>query len=116
MIVHIVLFQPKGAVTAEQREAFSHALRQAVSRIPQIRRAQVGRAVEVGASYEPKLGHPPYEYVAILEFSSLDDLRTYLDHPLHARVGEMFWTACESTLILDAEMTDVTEEILEFGL
>lgn len=115
MIVHIVLFQPRQAVTLAEREAFAEALQRAAAGIPQVQSARIGAGVTVGVSYEAKLGRPPYEFVAMLEFATLDDLRTYLNHPLHETLGAMFWQTCESTLILDAQVIDIeSPELLEF--
>jgi hypothetical protein len=30
----------------------------------------------------------------------------YLAHPLHERLGQLFWNVCESTMIVDVEMHD----------
>jgi hypothetical protein len=113
MIVHIVLFQPKKEVSREQREAFVQSLQRATSEIPQVQRAQVGKAVEVGTSYESRSGRITYDFAALLEFATLDDLRTYLEHPLHKSLGTMFWQTCESTMILDAEVADSLAELLD---
>ena len=96
-------------MTPEERQAFAEALRRAAAEIPEVRRARIGAAVEVGVSYEARLGRPPYEYVAMLEFANLDDLRIYLNHPLHDALGTMFWNTCESTMILDADVMDAVD-------
>jgi hypothetical protein len=114
VIVHIVLFKPKDAITPGEREAFGQALLRAITEIPQVQHARLGAGVQVGVSYEAKLGPPPYSFVAMLEFATVDDLRTYLNHPVHDALGAMFWQTCESTLILDADVVDGNDEIADF--
>jgi hypothetical protein len=109
VILHTVLFQPKSDVTAESRRLFVDALRRASREIPEVRRARVGRFTDVGASYQ-RLGDPPYEYVAVIEFDSVDDLRTYLEHPLHQELGRQFWLACDKTIIHDSSAEDVGDD------
>jgi len=115
VIVHIVLFQPKHDITQAEREAFASTLQRTVHAIPEVQRARVGSGIQVGVGYEAKLGRPPYDFVALLEFATLQDLRTYLDHPLHEALGVMFWQTCESTMILDADVVDAADaDLVEF--
>ena len=108
MILHTVLFQPKPEVTGEGRRAFMTALQRASSEIPEVRRARIGRRVEVGAAYQGPNDHP-YEYAAVIEFDSVEDLRAYLAHPLHQELGRQFWLACERTTIHDSTAVDVAD-------
>ena len=110
MILHTVLFQPKADIDARIRRALIESLRSALTEIPTVRRARVGRTTTVGASYEG-LGGPSYEFLAIIEFDSVDDLRSYLRHPLHAELGRQFWLACERTLILDSTAVEVRDGV-----
>ena len=107
MILHTVLFQPKADVSDESRRRFLAALR-ASAGIPVVRRARVGRFMDIGAGYQER-ADTPYEYVAVIEFDSIDDLRAYLAHPLHEELGRQFWLACERTLIHDSSAVDVRD-------
>ena len=105
MIAHIVFFQPKTSVSAEQRRAFIDAIRHAVREIPEIQRALIGRTLSFGLMPE-QLGHNTYDYAAIFEFSSPGDLKRYLDHPAHANVGRLFWQLGALTLVADVTLED----------
>ena len=103
MIAHIVLFEPKAGTTAADRDGFLEALKGAVESIPSVRRSFVGLAVKVGAKYESVMGDMTYSYSSVIEFDDVDGLRDYLDHPLHERIGQLFWQHCERTLIIDVD-------------
>ena len=45
MISHVVLFRPRATLTAAEREALIAALQHAVSGIPTIRRATIGKRI-----------------------------------------------------------------------
>ena len=109
MILHTVLFQPKTDVSDESRRAFADALRRASTEIPVVRRARVGRLTDIGVSYQQP-GDKAYEYVAVFEFDSVDDLRTYLYHPLHQELGRLFWLTCEATMIHDSTAVEVRSQ------
>ena len=82
------------------------SFRQAVSEIPSVRRAHVGRRATHGRPYE-KLMSTHYEHVAILEFDDLGGLQAYLEHPAHAQLAARFFTAFETALMYDYEMMEV---------
>lgn len=107
MIAHVVLFRPAAGLSDEDREQFVAALERALSGIPQIRRAHVGRRRILGRAYDA--AGEPFPYAAILEFDSEADLRTYLDHPAHAELGQRFFTATEAMLVRDFEMMDAAD-------
>ena len=46
-----------------------------------------------------------YEYAAILEFDTLEDLKAYLAHGAHDALGALFFEAFEVALMYDYEMT-----------
>jgi len=110
MILHTVLFQPKPDVTDDNRRAFTEALRRASTEIPTVRRARVGRLTDIGVNYQQP-GDKAYEYVAIFEFDSVDDLRTYLYHPVHQELGRLFWLTCQATMIHDSTATEVRDGV-----
>ena len=101
MIAHIVLFRPRPSLTADQRAAMVNALRGAVEGIPQIRRFTVGKRVLLNRpGYEKQMAEH-YEYSAIMEFDSEEDLRGYLDHPAHDQLGRLLFTSAEAVLAYD---------------
>ena len=105
MIVHVVLFQPRAAVSSEERKALAQAFETAVRTIPSVRRAQVGRRVQHGGGYE-SLPQPDLQYAALLEFDDQAGLDAYLRHPAHEEVGRRFFEVMEGGVVFDYELQD----------
>ena len=103
MIAHVVLFKPKPGLDAGTRERLAEAFERALRDIPSIRRAHLGRRVTHGRPYE-QLMTVDYEYAAILEFDTLEDLKAYLAHGAHDALGALFFEAFEVALMYDYEM------------
>lgn len=103
MIAHVVLFEPKATITEQDREAFLDAMKVAFQEIPTVERSLVAKRRLIGAGYESKLGDQTYSYVSVVEFEDVEALRAYLEHPLHQRLGQLFWQNCDRTLIIDAD-------------
>lgn len=103
MIAHVVLFSPRPDLTADARQDLAAAFETALRNIPSIRRAHVGRRVTHGRPYE-QLMAVDYEYAAVLEFDSLDDLKAYLNHPAHEQLATRFFAAFKEALMYDFEM------------
>ena len=105
MVIHVVLFRPKAAVSPEERKALALAFETAVRTIPSVRRAQVGRRVRHGAGYEA-LPQPDLQYAALLEFDDQDGLEAYLRHPAHEEVGRRFFEVMEGGVVFDYDVRD----------
>jgi len=103
MIAHVVLFEPKATITEADREIFLDAMRIAFKEIPTVTRSMVAERQLIGAGYEAKLGDHTYSYVSMVEFEDVQALKAYLDHPLHQRLGQLFWQYCDRTTIIDAQ-------------
>ena len=109
MIAHIVLFRPRAALAADQRQALVNALRGAVEGISQIKRATIGTRILLNRpGYEAQMAEH-YDYSAILEFESEADLRAYLDHPSHNELGKLLFTSAEAVLAYDFLSTSLAE-------
>ena len=109
MISHVVLFRPRATLTATERATLIDALRAAVSGIPAIRRAVIGKRILLSRpGYETHMTEH-FEYSAILEFDSEADLRGYLDHPVHVDLGRLLFTAAEAVLAYDFTATSLAE-------
>ena len=104
MIAHVVLFEPKATISGSDRQSFLEAMKTAFREIPSVKRSMVAERRLIGAGYESKIGDSTYSYVSVVEFNDVDGLRSYLGHPLHQRLGELFWQYCERTLIVDADV------------
>ena len=103
MISHLVLLKPRHDLPDEARRVLGAALRKALTEIPSVRGARIGRRVVHGAGYErgmPDSG----EFVAILDFDDLAGLQAYLAHPAHVDLGQRFNEAMESALVYDFEV------------
>lgn len=105
MVAHVVLFTPKPSTSAEDRQAFVDALEAALRGIPSVVRATVGRRFVAGRSYDA-LATTPYEYLAVLEFASRDDLRRYLDHPAHTALAQEFYDHLQVAAAFDFDVVD----------
>ena len=105
MIAHIVLFQPRHDLSALQREAFASSFERAVAEIPQVRRVRVGERRTQGRGYD-RLNARDFRYVAVLEFDTESDLRSYLDHPAHDELGGQFYECAEAALAYDFELRE----------
>lgn len=103
MIAHVVLFEPKATITDADRETFLDAMKTAFREIPTVARSMVAKRQLLGVGYESKIGDTAYSYVSVVEFEGVPDLKAYLEHPLHQRLGQLFWQYCDRTTIVDAE-------------
>jgi hypothetical protein len=103
MIAHVVLFEPKSTTSVADRDAFLDVMRAAFDQIESVKHSFVGLRKKVGRSYEDKIGDMAYSYASVVEFDNLRGLRDYLDHPLHLKLGQLFWENCERTMILDVD-------------
>lgn len=107
MIQHIVLFNPKGVMTDEERRSFARMAIDSLSGSRDVGRVTIGRRVHVDAGYERVFGDKTYEYAAVLEFTDRPALVRYLNSPNHAELGQLFWRACDSTVVCEVEVVDV---------
>ena len=105
MVSHIVLFRPKPDLDPEARDRLVAAFTAALRDIPHLLHARVGTRVQHGRPYEQMMG-VNYEYAAILEFAEVDDLRAYLQHPVHDALGAAFFECLEDVLIYDYDMRE----------
>jgi hypothetical protein len=106
MLLHIVLFRPKASISDADRTAMFDALHAAASGIPSVRRFQIGDRVKHGRPYEGMMT-ADYPFAALVEFDDLAGLQTYLDHPEHERLGELFYKLLEAALVYDYETRSV---------
>lgn len=108
MIAHIVLLTPHENLSVEDREAMASAMERAFTNIPQIARVTVGRRRLLGYSYDA-LSPVHFEFLAVLEFHSVEDLDAYLKHPAHVELGKRFRSSAKVALANDFEMVDAAD-------
>jgi hypothetical protein len=107
MIAHVVLFRPRGHLSAEARRALVTSFETALTEIPSIRRARFGKRVAVGRQYEALMA-VDYTYAAVIEFDDRAGLMAYLDHPAHEQLASQFFSAFEEALMYDFELLEGT--------
>jgi hypothetical protein len=101
LISHVVLMTVRPDLTDADRRAFAESFQRAVGDIPSVRGVRVGRRV-IGAGYEQSGATAP-DYLAIIDFDSLEGLASYLHHPAHADLGSRFSTSLASAAVYDFE-------------
>jgi hypothetical protein len=107
MIVHVILYKPKGDMSAEARASILNGLAAAATIIPSIRRLRVGKRVLLGRPGYEQAMRTDYEYAVIVEFDDLDGLTAYLSHPAHGAVGKHFSESAADALAYDYELLDL---------
>ena len=108
MIIHIVLFHPKPALSADERRSFAQSVVSFLASAPSVARASVGRSIDIDAGYVRSMGDTTYEYAAVIEFADEVELKAYLNHPRHAELGELFWQYCERSIVSEVRSVDLT--------
>jgi Stress responsive A/B Barrel Domain len=106
MIAHIVLFTPKAGLADPERRSFAQSVADTCTRIRQVKRLMLGRRLTVDAGYQRSFGDATYEYAAVLEFETQQDLKEYLQDPRHAALGRLFWQYCERSVVAEMEWLD----------
>jgi uncharacterized membrane protein len=99
VVAHVVLFDLKTGLTREERHAFMVAFTRAVAEVPSVRDVRVGRRTSIGAAYEA--AGDVFSYFAVLEFDDETGLRAYLEHPVHAQLGTLFWSSTLRSMVGD---------------
>jgi hypothetical protein len=107
MIAHIVLFSPKDGLNESEKRSLAQSVLNCVRSISTIKRATVGRSIVVDSGRARYFGHEAYEFAACLEFSTTEDLVSYLNHPMHQTLGRLFWEFCAKTTISEIEVVDL---------
>jgi len=99
MIRHIIFLKLKehaeGKSKAENAQLLKRELQSLVTKIPTIRRLEVG----ININPEPDA----LDLALISEFATKDDLDSYLNHPEHLRVGAVVKRLRESRSVVDYE-------------
>lgn len=99
MVKHIVLFKLKDEVPAETKlaamNAFKAAIEALLTRIPFIRK------IEVGLNINPS---ETWSIALYSEFDSLDDVKRYAVHPDHVAAGKLLADVKESRACVDYEL------------
>jgi hypothetical protein len=113
VIAHIVLFEPKPGVPLADRKEFLDEIRSVARTIPAIVQVRIGSTISIGVMPEDNIGRKTYQYAAIFEFVTRDDLAAYLTHPVHDRLRSIFWDLCQATLIADVELFDPASSQLD---
>ena len=84
---------------------FVDALETAMRGIPGIVRSTVGRRFIAGRPYDA-LAAANYDYLAVVEFRTREDLLRYLDHSAHLALAQQFYGQMDIALAYDYEVVD----------
>ncbi|HKE86226.1 MAG TPA: Dabb family protein [Vicinamibacterales bacterium] len=103
MIAHVVLFQPKHDLSPDERRGLAEAFSAAVTQIPSVRRARVGRRVRHGRPYE-RLMTVDYSHAVVIEFDDVAGLMAYLNDPVHDQLATRFFAGFEHALMYDFDL------------
>ena len=106
MIVHVVLFSPKPALSATDRAAVLEAVSSAAREIPSIRRLRVGKRIKHALPGYEQAMPDDYEYAVVIEFDDVAGLKSYLQHPSHVAAGHHFTASASKALAYDYEVAD----------
>jgi hypothetical protein len=103
VVAHIVFFQPNEDTTSDDKRSFARIMGKVSAEVTSIRRAYVGKAIDINPGYARSFGDTTYSHAAVLEFEDRAGLLEYLQHPTHAELGELFWRWCGATAIIEVE-------------
>ena len=98
-----MLFRPRAGLSADDAVALGDAFARALTDIPFVRRARVGKRIAIGRDYE-RLMAVDYEFAAVIEFDDVAGLKGYLEHAAHEELGRRFFESIEAGLVYDFEM------------
>ncbi len=107
MIAHVILFNPKAALSDAEQQMLLGGLTSAARGIPAVKRLRVGKRVTHGLAGYEQVMRENFEYSVIVEVDDLDGLKTYLAHPLHKAIGQHFTQSSSAALAYDYEMQDL---------
>ena len=108
MVTHVVLYRPKPGLEADAGDRFAQSIVIARREISAIRRFTVGRRIQDGPSYA-RGPFPDYPYIAMIEFEDRGGLLAYLQHPMHASLGQQFGASVEAALVYDFHTVDAAD-------
>ena len=109
MIAHVILFRPRPELTPDQRRAVLNAFSTATISAPSVQGVRIGRRVRHGRPGYEQAMREDYEYLAVVEFDSVEGLLAYLDHPAHAAAGSHFMTSGAAALAYDYEWVNPSD-------
>ena len=107
MVLHVVLFSPRGGVPPDTPAALLQTLHAAIQKIPSVRRCHVGQRVLHGREYEQMMPLD-LQFAAVLGFDDVERLKQYLNHPAHEELGTRFMASAEPVLVYDYEVRELT--------
>ena len=98
MVKHIVLFKLKNEATDEAKCAAALRFKEAILALPA--KIDVIRKIEVGLNINPG---ETWSIALYGEFDTLEDVRTYAQHPAHVAAGKLLAEVKESRACVDYE-------------
>ncbi len=97
MLKHIVLFKFKDEALGHTKEENLITAREKLLALPAI--IDVVRSMEVG--FDELHSEMSYDFALTVVFDSLEDMKTYRDHPAHVEVGKFMSAVREGRVVID---------------
>ena len=99
MVKHIVMFKLRDEAPEAEKLAAMRGFKQAIEALPD--QIPVIRRIEVGLNINPG---EQWHIALYSEFDSLDDVKTYAQHPAHVAAGKLLAGVRESRACVDYEL------------
>ena len=96
MIMHIVMWTFKEENKDENIEKFKNMLLELPPIIKEIKHMEVGKNMNFGVGN--------YDMVLVSEFKSMEDLKTYVEHPAHRKASDFCKAVREKRTCVDYEV------------
>jgi stress responsive alpha/beta barrel protein len=106
MILHVVLFAPRGDLSETAQRELLDGLGVAARAIGGVRRFEIGRRIRHGLPGYEQAMRDDYSYALTVEVESVEALKAYLAHPAHVAIGRHFTASAARALAYDYEMFD----------
>ena len=100
MIRHVVLFKFKDAASGSSKEQNIAKAKKLLESLP----GKISEICNLETGLNIKEDPPNYDLALIVDFDSLDDLETYINHPDHKKVSEFLAKVRDNRVVVDFEM------------
>lgn len=101
MIIHNVYFWLKPEVTEDQKAAFEQGIRNLISDVPGIHRAEFG--TPAATSSRPVVDHS-FDFSLVFQFKNIEDHDAYQVHPNHDVFVDAYKELWAKVQVFDSEM------------
>jgi hypothetical protein len=100
MIRHVVLFKFLDEASGSSKEQNIVKARKFLESLP----GKIPEILNLETGLNVKDDPPNYDLALIVDFDSIDDLETYINHPDHKKVGEFLAKVRDNRVVVDFEI------------